>query len=621
MNKPRNHIRGIVDRTIEVQFYNNVLMGCQVGQILSDFNILDGTSLDMTDIHNTRTALKTTLKQLSDFKFALDVSSLVTIADADGTIEYVNDKFCLNSKYSREELIGKNHRILSSGHHSKEFFRDMWRTIQQGEVWRNDILNRAKDGTLHWFDTIIVPFMNEDGKPYQYAAIRTDSTHRKRSEEQITYMAYHDALTGLPNRRLFMKQLEESITPAAIDQKKTAVILMDLDNFKFINDSLGHQVGDSLLQSFAIRINKKIRSEDTLARLGGDEFILLFPDAYSQESISQKCQMLIDSLQEPFCFNNKEYHIGVSIGVSLYPDHGEDANEIVKNADIAMYKAKEKGKNSFYIYKSSLNEQVKERLDFEMLLRKALDNDEFVLHYQPKINLKMGTMYGIEALIRWQSPELGLVPPLKFIPFAEQNGLIEPIYRWVLRKACLQNKEWQGKGFPPVVMSINISPRQFQQENIVKSVTSIIQQTGLNPKWVELEITESGLMVNPQECVNKLQALKDFGISLSIDDFGTGFSSLSYLKVFPVDYLKIDRCFINEIQTNSKDRAITRSIITLARNLGIAVVAEGIEDEEHIKVLQEENCDYGQGYYWGYPQDAGAIVAHWTSTASAAIKN
>lgn len=584
----------------------------QIQILLNHINTIDGTSQDITDIRNMQTALRITLKQLSDLEFALDVSSLVTITDANGIIEYVNDKFCQISQYSREELMGKNHRLLSSGHHAKEFFREMWKTIQEGEVWRDDVLNRAKDGTLRWFDTIIVPFMDDEGKPYQYASIRTDSTHRKRSEEQISYMAYHDALTDLPNRRLFMQRLEQSITPAAKD-KKLAVILMDLDNFKFINDSLGHQIGDKLLQSFAMRISKKISSEDTIARLGGDEFILLFPEVDSQESVSQKCQMLIDSLQEPFHFNNKEYHIGVSIGVSLYPDHGEDAHEIVKNADIAMYKAKEQGKNSFYIYKSSLNEQVKERLDFEMLLRKALDNDEFVLHYQPKINLKTGTMYGIEALIRWQSPELGLVPPIKFIPFAEQNGLIEPICNWVLRTACLQNKEWQDKGFPPIVMSINISPWQFQQGNIVESVRSIVQQIGLNPKWVELEITESALMVNPQECVNKLQALKDFGISLSIDDFGTGYSSLSYLKVFPVDYLKIDRGFISEIQTNSKDRAITRSIITLARNLDIAVVAEGIEDEEQIKVLLEENCEYGQGYYWGYPQDAAAIEAHLAS--------
>ncbi len=432
-----------------------------------------------------------------------------------------------------------------------------------------------------------------------------ETQHRLRQAEiAIQRLSNYDFLTGLPNRSLLEDRLDRAIAQARREEHCLGVMFLDLDQFKQINDTLGHAHGDSLLKSVSRRLESCIRKSDTVARLGGDDFIIILTGIRQCEHISQVARKILDALSEPVQLDGHEIYTTASIGIAIYPVDGDLPHLLLKNADIAMYQAKEQGRNAFQFFSREMNFKAEERLMLDNSLRKALERQEFFVHYQPQMNLLTGSLIGMEALVRWQQPEMGLVTPDKFIPLAEESGLIIPIGEWVLRTACRQNKAWHDMGFGPLRMAVNLSARQFRQGNLAESVAAVLDETGLPPSLLELEITESTIMRNAEETIVTLRRLKEMGISLAIDDFGTGYSSLSYLKHFPIDRLKIDRSFVLDITTDPDDAAIAEAIISMAHSLKLKVTAEGVEQQEQLHFLTQRNCDEMQGYLVSRPISA-----------------
>ncbi|CCO07442.1 EAL domain-containing protein [Desulforamulus hydrothermalis] len=434
-----------------------------------------------------------------------------------------------------------------------------------------------------------------------YNAAQQELAERRRMEEILLHMAYHDALTDLPNRSLFNDRLAVAIAQAARHKKMLAVIFLDLDYFKVVNDTLGHDMGDLLLKGIAHRLTSLLRQGDTIARIGGDEFTILLNDINRPADASRVAQKIIDNLQEPWVIGNHEFHITTSIGIAIYPTDGRDVETLVKNADAAMYHAKEAGRNNFQFYTPAMNDKSLQRLELENNLRRALERDEFVVYYQPQVEIATGKIIGAEALVRWQHPHLGMIPPGQFIPVAEDTGLIIAIGEKVLRMACTQNKAWQDGGLPPIRVAVNLSPRQFLQQNFVDKVAQILKDTGMSPRWLELEITESLAMKDVELTEKTLLELRRMGITIAIDDFGTGYSSLSYLKRLPIDTIKIDRSFVWDLSTDPDDTSIVSTIIILAHNLKMKVVAEGVETQEQLNILRQQHCDGLQGYLFSGP--------------------
>ncbi len=439
----------------------------------------------------------------------------------------------------------------------------------------------------------------------------TDITQRKRAEKMIKKLAYYDALTGLPNRALFNDRLNLALAQASRDQHMLALIFLDLDRFKTINDTLGHTLGDRLLQEIAKRLVGCLRRSDTISRfgseeciisrLGGDEFTILLPRIHQVEDAARIAQRILDTLKSPFYLDGHELHVTTSLGIAFYPNDGKDAQTLLKNADAAMYQAKEWGRNSYRFYTSTMNARALERLVLEAQLRRTVEREEFAVYYQPQVNLKTGKVVGVEALIRWQHPELGLVLPGNFIRLAEETGLITSISKWVLKTACTQNKAWQDAGLPPLRIAVNLSARIFRQENLIDTVAHTLEETKLNPSYLELELTEDTIMEDAEEAIVVLNQLKEMGANLSIDDFGKGYSSLSYLKRFPIDTLKIDQSFVKDIPSDPDDTTIAKLIIDMAHALELKVIAEGVETEEQLFFLCAQQCDEAQGYLFGQP--------------------
>ncbi len=439
-------------------------------------------------------------------------------------------------------------------------------------------------------------------------AIR-DITERKKAEESIRQQAYFDGLTGLPNRLLFHDRLGMSLEQSRRNQGRLAVMFLDLDRFKLINDTLGHNVGDQLLQGVAARISGCLRKGDTVSRLGGDEFTILLSEISSAGDAELVARKILESLAPPFQFDGHEIHASTSIGISLYPEHAQDALNLLKKADTAMYRAKEGGRNNFEIYTSTMDAKSVNKLDLENSLRQAIEREEFVLYYQPKIGLADGAICGAEALVRWMRPGLGLVPPDEFIPLAEETRLILPLGEWVLRETCRQARQWQVQGLPPIPLAVNLSAWQFHKHTLVYSVARILKETGLEARYLELEITESMAMKNAGFTMAMLQDLLALGVRLAVDDFGKGYSSLTYLKRFPLHCLKIDQSFISDLAAQAKDAAIVNAIIVLAHNLGLEVVAEGVETKEQLEFLRRSDCDKAQGYFFSRPVPAAEFEA------------
>ncbi|PIC84121.1 bifunctional diguanylate cyclase/phosphodiesterase [Sporosarcina sp. P1] len=674
------------------------------------------------DIDVTRSKLVSneydkTRTDLQNFKYALDESAVVVITNPQGVITYVNNRFCILSEYSRKELIGKTHRVVNSGTHPKSFFVNMWETIQSGQVWRGVIRNKSKSGNFYWVHTTIVPFIGQDGKPFQYISIRqdvtsqmeaekslelalkndftmtvknlqnaifkysfdennqinitllegkvaeqlgitantlnqlttnkafmsstfkrqllgallgrvgqfeidyhsrtflvylspifegenvvevvgtaSDITDRKEVERLVEHMAFHDHLTGLPNRRLLKQTVEDLIETRLNNQQPFALLYMDLDRFKNINDSMGHFVGDQLLKAVGARLQTLVRQNDLVGRLSGDEFLILCSST-TKQGAQMVAQRIVNEISKSFLIDYLEVFIAPSIGISMFPDDGAQYDTLIRNADSAMYLAKQSGKSTYQFFTEELYKDLMERTLIEMELRQVLQKKELSLHYQPQYEFNTGNMIGIEALVRWQHPSRGVIPPGQFIPIAEETGMILAIGLWVLETACRQAKEWQDLGYTSLLMSVNVSLRQFKSSSFVADVKNTLHKTGLQPQYLNIEITES-MTSDVDYCQSILQELRDIGIKISIDDFGTGYSSLSYLTKFPLTHLKIDQSFVRELHSNS---VIVKAIIDLAKNLHLRVIAEGVETYEQAEFLKKLECDEAQGFLYSRP--------------------
>ncbi|WP_318616597.1 EAL domain-containing protein [Sporosarcina sp. YIM B06819] len=677
--------------------------------------------IDVTAKVISNKSYEQTLERLVTIENALDQSSAIVITNPQGVISYANDTFCALSKYTAEELIGQTHRIINSGFHPKSFFKELWKTIGNGEIWKGEIKNRAKDGKEYWVNTTIVPFLDGDRKPYQYIGIRTDITARKEAEhalelalkndfqqtvknlqnaifkytagpdDSITFtliegkaaekfgitienvasnqlkhifsedefiqiggylktalrgeatqfevlflnqtflvylspifendrvievvgtatdisghkeaeklvehMAYYDHLTGLPNRRVFQKKVNEVIEHSDERDDTFAIMFIDLDRFKNINDSMGHSIGDQLLVLVGERLRHCVRKEDIVARLGGDEYVILLPHAPASltETVATR---IVEEMSKPFIIHNHEVFVSSSIGISLFPENGNDYDTLMTNADSAMYLVKDNGKNNFQFFTEELHRDMMEKTMIELELRQALRKNQFELYYQPLFNLESGTLTGLEALIRWQHPTMGTVAPTRFIPIAEETGLIVPIGQWVLETACTQMKKLHRVGFPHLKLTINVSHTECKHAFFVEQLKETLKKTGLQPEHLDLDLTEATTS-DKTNCESILSQLKDLGIGINIDDFGAGYFSINYLTTFPISRLKIDQSFIQDLSV--KNQTIIKTIIMLAKNLNLVVSAKGIETAEQQQFLQELQCDEVQGYLYSEP--------------------
>lgn len=528
----------------------------------------------------------------------------VIVTDLYNKILAVNKAFTEITGYSESETLGMKTSFRRSGRHQKDFYESMWRSIKTNGRWQGEIWNRRKSGEIYpeWMNISVV--RDQTGQASNYVAVFSDITQIKRSQMQLDHMANHDPLTDLPNRTLLDDRLHQAIFRAKRHGNEIAVLFIDLDRFKNVNDTLGHPVGDKLLQEVAQRLQGLLRNQDTVARLGGDEFIILIEDLDRPDLAESVACKVIEAMSMPFHVADKEFFIGASIGISIFPEDGLEAATLIQHADAAMYRAKEEGRNTYQFYTRDLTENATERLQLESALRRAMEREELQLYYQPKVDLTSGQIIGAEALLRWIHPEMGFISPDKFIPLAEENGLILPIGEWVLREACAHTTAWV-KDYPLLNhMAVNLSGVQIQRGDIITRVRHILDEFGLDAKHLHLEITESVLMQYPELATQVLEGLRDLGISLAVDDFGTGYSSLSYLKKFPIHTLKIDRSFVMDLPLDSNDTAITRAIIAMGKSLQLNMVAEGVETREQELFLQQEGCDIGQGYFYSRPVPA-----------------
>lgn len=534
-------------------------------------------------------------------------ANAIMITDPQGTIEWVNDAFVRQTMFQPDDVIGKTPRVLKSGQHDAASIKEIWQIIKSGEVWNGELINRRKDGRLITMFQTITPLFDHLGEVIHFVAVMEDVTERKADQERISFMATHDELTELPNRNLLNDRIHQAIAHAERQNLRMAVLFIDIDQFKFINDSLGHQLGDELLRLLAKRLVSVLRTEDTVARFGGDEFVVLLPEIDEISDVKILANSLLNQIRKPYVISGHELMVTGSIGISIYPEDADDADDLIQLADSAMYSAKEQGRNNSQFYTPEINEKIMRRLTLEKELRKALEHEQFVVFYQPKVDLATNKITGMEALVRWQHPTLGLVPPMEFIPLAEETGIIIQLGEWVMLTACKQMKLWE-KVYPDLInMSINVSARQFWKNDFIESIKKVLNQTSVSAEKIEFELTETVVMNDIESAINTMLAIKQLGVSLSIDDFGTGYSSLNYLKQFPLDVLKIDRSFINDLENVQSDSAIVRSIIALAENFGLRVVAEGIEEAHQQQILTALGCHYGQGYYFSRPVDAHEI--------------
>lgn len=539
--------------------------------------------------------------ELRKLSLAVEQSPVVVvITDLNADIEYVNPKFTEITGYSLDEVRGRNPRLLQSGEMSAGVYRNLWQTLLSGKDWHGELHNKRKDGSLYWERVTISSLRNEQGEITHYIGVNEDITSQKNYEQRLEHQATHDDLTGLANRMLFKDRLDQAINYSHRSKRIVAVLLLDLDRFKLVNDSLGHSLGDEVLCLVGRRLQELLRETDTVARFGGDEFAVLLTEVAELDDVQAIATKILRAVAVPNFIDGREITLTASIGISVYNQDNYDSITLIRNADIAMYQSKSFGDQATF-YSDGMSNQLLETLELEGALRQAQERGEFQLYYQPKVDLKTGRTIGCEALLRWQHPRLGMISPGQFIPLAEDTGLIVSIGTWALKEACRQNVAWQAAGLPPLCVAVNLSARQFRQDNLVAQISDILHDSGLDPALLELELTESMVINDPLGAVQTLSHLKDLGVSLSLDDFGTGYSSLNYLRRFPVDTLKIDQSFIRDITVDSSGASVVTSIIDIAHNLNLTAIAEGVETSEQLDFLRANNCDSVQGYYYSKP--------------------
>lgn len=556
----------------------------------------------ISDDREANNQLMKALKELSDIKYALDQSVILAITDRQGKIIHANNLFSEISGYSHDELIGNTHQLINSGYHSREFFKEMWRTIGFGGVWKGEIRNRAKDGSFYWVDTTIVPVKNEKGKPVQYIAMRYDITDKKENQEKIRMMAFYDHLTGLKNRRKFDENLIQKIAYAKENQERFGIMFVDLDGFKYVNDTLGHIIGDELLIAVARRLEEIVSKNGVVARLSGDEFAILIDFITSPRDMQRYAESIITNFKEPFAIEGYQLSTTASIGISTYPEAGSDAPTMMKHADLAMYRVKGLSKNDYRFFDREMRISNQRAFQIKNDLRIGLDNNQFYLVYQPKVSPgKKDIVTSYEALIRWKHSEFQEVSPGEFIPLAEELGMINEIGDWVLENVCRQLRAWKTNGYDLLPVSINLSSSQFLQADFVDKFWSVLHAYQVDPAWIQIEITESLFIDNEKYVQQILKIMKENGIKIALDDFGTGYSSLAYLQKLDLDILKIDRSLISGISHLSIKRKIATTIVQLGKSMGMKVVAEGVETKEELDILRNHDIDEIQGYYYSKP--------------------
>lgn len=534
----------------------------------------------------------------------------VLVTDTQGLIVHVNRAFMEITGYQCEDVMGQRPSLFKSGRHSAHFYQQMFQALESTGEWSGEIWNRRKSGEVYPQWQTIRVIHDDQGQVSHYVAVFSDISAMKNSEHELAHLAHHDPLTDLPNRLLFTDRAEQALASAQVHKRGCALLLMDLDHFKIINDSLGHNVGDQLLKLVAERLSGLFGPGVTLARLGGDEFAVLAESCPQVVQAAALAQRMLNAMKDPFIFDGNQLFISASIGISLFPSDALSAEQLLRNADSALFKAKSAGREGYALYTEELTAHAQYRVEIAGELRRALDQHELRVYYQPVHDLHDSRLVGVEALVRWQHPERGLVPPGEFIPIAERTGLIAEIDAWVMDQACRQMCQWLADGAPLSFIAINVSSRLFARRELYEQVAQVLHATGLDPAFLELEVTESAVMDDPEVALEQLHRLRELGLRLAIDDFGTGYSSLLRLKRLPVQKLKIDQGFVAGLPWDEDDAAIVRVVIALAKSMGMQVHAEGIEQVEQARFLLDQECDIGQGYWFGRPMPADEI--DWT---------
>lgn len=535
----------------------------------------------------------------------------IVITDNELRVVSVNPAFTAITGYAAQEAVGQRLYSLSNGVRSQERDREIWERVWQQGFWQGEGWDRRQNGEIYpkWMTVSVVRDIN--GKPVNYIEIFSDISERKAREDEVRHLAHHDYLTDLPNRILLNDRIAQAVSHAERNRTQVAVMFLDLDRFKNVNDSLGHSVGDKLLQEVAGRLRACMRGSDTVSRQGGDEFVIVMSDVSDANDVMRAAQKVLDAVSQVYSIDGHDLITTPSVGISVYPADGRDVETLLKNADTAMYHAKDLGRNNYQFFRQDMNTRALERLSLERSLRRAIDRGELRLHYQPQYQVRTGRVVGVEALVRWEHPDLGLLAPGKFMPFAEETGLVKELGEWVLHEACRQNRVWQNQGLTSIRVAVNISALQFAYPGLAKQIEGILRDTALEARWLELEMTESVIMKDAEGVVKSLEKLKGLGVELAIDDFGTGHSSLSYLKRFPIDKLKIDKSFVQDITSDQDDAAITSAIIGLTRNLGMRTIAEGVETREQLQFLERHGCDEVQGFLFSKPltpEECAAVI-------------
>ncbi len=582
--------------------------GDEIGQLAEDFNIL-AVAMRVREI-----AIKESEERLHAMIEAIGEAIMVT--DPQGIIKRVNPAFSLITGFSVDEAIGQTPRFLNSGRHEPSYFETMWQHLNSHGYWEGETWNRRKNGEIFPVWQVITSVKDSQGKLIEFISLFHDITQRKRSEAEIAYRANYDALTGLPNRALLAERLNQSLKQARRENTRVAVLFIDLDLFKRVNDTLGHAIGDALLQAVAERMRQCVRETDTIARQGGDEFVVLLVDIEGSSAAGIVAEKIISLLAAPFDLSGNEIHIGASIGITLFPEDGVDVETLFRNADLAMYRAKDAGRNNAQFFERAMTTAALERRTLEDDLRNATARREFELHYQPIIDLPSGQIIGAEALPRWNHPQRGRIGPDQFIPLAEESGLIREIGAWVFEEACTQLAVWLKAGHH-LNLAINVSVRQLPDALSVTQILTVLARHGLSPHQIVLEITEGVLLADAPAIQAWFNDAGAAGLKLAIDDFGTGSSSLSYLKRFPVHHVKIDKAFVRDMASDPADRALVDAILAMAKSLGLSVVAEGVETSEQAELLRTRACAHAQGFLFGHPVSAADFGTHLAASPQA----